>query len=52
MTEKNVCVRKSKDEVYIEYQLIILSDGHFVQTRWLLLRRLTNYPMCIYIKIR
>jgi hypothetical protein len=41
------CVRKSEDEEYIEYQLIILSDGHFVQTRWLLLRRLTNYPMYI-----
>lgn len=41
------CRRKSEDEVYIEYQLIILSDGHFVQTRWLLLRRLTNYQMYI-----
>ena len=47
MTEKRECRRKSEDEVYIEYQLIILSDGHFVQTRWLLLRRLTNYQMYI-----
>jgi hypothetical protein len=47
-TKKNLSMcRKTKAKETEEHHLIGLDDGHFVQTRWLLLQRLTNYPMCI-----